>query len=111
MLKDSFFSLLTIFWFIILVSSLITLFSYPGLNALVLLGLSGAFILQRLPYQQQIPLSEIRSAELNSVQGISAKGSLLTISWQGKTINIVPAQLLDEDLMRVISSSLLDTEF
>lgn len=110
-LKDNFFSLFTIFWLVIFVSSLIMLFRYPGLNALVLLGLSGVFILQRLPYQQKIPLSDIQNAELNSVQGISTKGSLLTVSWRGKTINIVPAQLLDEELIRMISSPSLDTEF
>jgi hypothetical protein len=71
---------------------------------LLLAALSSAFILQRLPYQRQIPLKDIREVKLGSVRGITAKGSLFTVYLKDKAINIVPAQILPEEVIQMISS-------
>ncbi len=103
-LKDSFFSLFTVFYLFVLIAALAMFFRSQDWLYLLLVVVSSAFILQRLPYQQQIPLKDIRDVTLGSVRGITAKGSLFTVYLKDKAINIVPAQILPEEVMHVISS-------
>ncbi len=103
-LKDSFFSLFTAFYLFVLIASLAMFLRSQDWLYLLLVVLSCAFILQRLPYQQQIPLKDIREVKLGSVRGITAKGSLFTVYLKDKAINIVPAQILPEEVIQAISS-------
>jgi hypothetical protein len=102
-LKDSMFSFYTVFWLFMFAFSLFAIFQSRSSDFILWAILSAIFLLQRLPYQRQIPLKDIRELKLKPIRGILAKGSLLTVYLENNTINIVPAQLLNDDIMSVIS--------
>jgi hypothetical protein len=97
-LKDSFFSLFTVFYLFVIIASLAMFLGSQEWLYLLFVIPSSALVLQRLPYQQQIPLNDIREVKLGSVRGITAKGSLFTVYLRDKAINIVPAQILPEEV-------------
>lgn len=101
--KDSFFSWVTLFYLLALGVSLVMLVSSQDWFYMVLAALASLSILQRWPFQQQIPLQDIRKVEISDVSSFMASASLLTIYVKDKAINIVPAQILPEAAVQVLS--------
>ncbi len=71
---------------------------------ILLVIFAGLLVSQFLPYQKQISLKDIRKVNLEAVRGMISTGSLLSVYVKNKVFHIVPAQLLSEDIMQVISS-------
>lgn len=104
-LRSSFFSLFTLFHLVMVVSFLALSFKTQDFTYLILSLPFGLLILQRLPYQKQIRVESIASVNLGSVQGITGRGSLLTIALADRAINIVPAQILPEEVVQLLPMS------
>jgi flagellar biogenesis protein FliO len=64
----------------------------------------GIFIVQRLPYEKQIPLKDIQKINIRELRSFTGKYSLLTIHLKDKAINIVPAQNFKQEVVDLISS-------
>jgi hypothetical protein len=70
---------------------------------LILVILFIPLILQRLPYQRKVELKDIQEVKVRSIQGLTATGSLLTVIMKDRAINIVPTQLISEEVIQVIA--------
>lgn len=99
----SVFSLSAFFYLSLLVVSLIALWESKDWSYLFGIIFFGIATVASLPYQKQIPLNEIREIELGSVKGITKTASLLTVYLENKAVNIVPAEILNEDVVNLIS--------
>jgi len=102
-LKSSFYSLFTLIHIVIIVSCLILYFRNSEFIYLLISVLSGVYILQRLPYQTQIPVVDIKDVKLNPVYGATGRYSLLTVTLENRSINIVTAQNLSEEVKEILS--------
>jgi hypothetical protein len=101
--KTSLLSFSAILYILILILSFVLLFRYHDWDYLLPTILFGILTAQFLPFQKQIPRRDIRRVKLGMVRGLFSKGSLLTVYGKNKVFNIVPAQLLREDVIEVIS--------
>ncbi len=99
----SLFSLSTVFYLLLLLFSLATLWESKDWSYLFGIVFFGIAMATTLPYQRQIPLNKIREIELGSVKGITKTASLLTVYLENKSVNIVPADALNEDVINLIS--------
>lgn len=99
----SLFSLSTLFYLSLLVFSMVALWESKDWSYLFGIIFFGIVATAALPYHKQIPLNEIREIELGSVKGITKTASLLTIYLENKSINIVSAEILKEDVVSLIS--------
>ncbi len=104
-LKDGLFSFSFILYLSLLIFALYTLFESQDWSYLFAVIVFSVPVVQFRPYQQYIPFKDIQKAKLGSVSGIFTKGSLLTVYLKDKTVNIVPAQILSEEIKHIISSS------
>jgi hypothetical protein len=102
--KSSFLSFSAILYLVLFVLSLIMFLQSRDWDYLLVVMFTGLLVSQFLPYQKQILLKDIRKVKLGSVRGMFTTGSLLSVYVKNKVLNIVPAQLLSEDVMQVISS-------
>lgn len=103
-LKDSLFSLSTVFILILLIFSIISFLQIQDSSAFLAIVVFGISVAQRLPYERQIPLKDIQKVSIRELRSITGKYSLLTIYLNDKAINIVPAQNLKQDVVELISS-------
>ena len=103
-LKDGLFSLSTVFFSVFLIFSIISFLQNQDSSAFLAIVVFGIFIAQRLPYERQIPLKDIQKVSISELRSFTGKYSLLTIHLKDKAINIVPAQNLKQDVVKLISS-------
>jgi hypothetical protein len=101
-LKNNLFSLSAITYLFLFVLSLVMLIGSQDWDYLLGVIVFGMFTAQFLPYEKQILVRDIQRMKLGTVRGIVSKGSLLTVFCKGKSVNIVPAQLLSEDVVNSI---------
>lgn len=104
LLRSSFLSLYSLFYLLLLAYALYRALT-TGDYFYAILGLLIALILvQRLPYTRDIPFEQVEQITLGAVQGISGGASLMAVQQGGRTINIVPAQLLPEEVRAFLQS-------
>jgi uncharacterized membrane protein len=102
--KNSLLSFSGLLYLVLFLLSLIMFLESRDWDYLLGVLFAGLLVLQFLPYQKQISLKDIRTVKLERIRGIFTTGSLLSVYMKNKVFNIVPAQLLNEDVMHVISS-------
>jgi hypothetical protein len=102
--KNSLLSFSAMLYLFLLFFSLMMLLQSRDWDYLPVVIFAGLLVSQFLPYQKLIQLKDIRQVQLQNVRGLFATGSLLAIFVKNKVFNIVPAQLLTEDVIQVISS-------
>jgi hypothetical protein len=103
-LKDSLFSISTVFFSVFLIFSITIFLQNQDLSAFLGVVVFGIFIVQRLPYEKQIPLKDIQKINIRELRSFTGKYSLLTIHLKDKAINIVPAQNFKQEIVDLISS-------
>jgi hypothetical protein len=105
-LKDGLVSVSTVFFLFFFIVSFIGFLQSQDWNSVFAIIVFGGLILQRFPYQQQIPLKDIQKVEVSEISGITGKYSLLTIYLKNKAINIVPVQILKKEIVELISTQI-----
>lgn len=103
-LKDSLFSVSTVFFSIFLIFSIASFLQNQDSSAFLAIVVFGISIVQRLPYERQILLKDIQKVSISELRSFTGKYSLLTIYLKDKAINIVPVQNFKQDVMELISS-------
>ena len=98
-------SLSAIFYLSSFIFGLIMLIGTQNWDYLIGVIAFGLYTAQFLPYQKQILLKDIQRVKLGSVRRLFTNGSSLTIYSKGKEINIIPVQILSENIIHIISSS------
>jgi hypothetical protein len=102
LLTSSWFSLYTLIYVSLIVLCAVrytttTNLLYPFFGLLLI-----PFLLQRLPYYREISLRTIQSWQLDTVQGISAHGSLVTIVLSNCVVQIVTSATLTHEFVATL---------
>jgi hypothetical protein len=103
-LKDNLLSISTAVFSILLIFAILVFLMDRNPNAFLGIIIFGIFMAQRLPYEKQIPLKDIQKVSISELHSFTGKYSLLTIYLKDKTINIVPAQILNNEVVDIISA-------
>ena len=110
MLKVQFLTPMSVIYLILVGLSIYAYVSFLDLISLFLGAYFLLLLMQRIPYHRQISYTEIKDAKLSTVRGITGRGSLLTLLLSDKSMNIVPAQLIPEEIFDFIRSQIMSRQ-
>lgn len=100
--KNSLLSILAIICMVMLVLSILMLIQYPDWHYLPQVIILGLLAAQFRPFQKSIQIEDVQQINLKTVQGLFSTSSVLIILERGEVFQIVPAQLLSENVMQLI---------
>jgi hypothetical protein len=102
-LTAQFWSLFSLVYLMIIIAALLlVLIAQHGLYLLPAL-VAGVFLFQRRPYKRQISMERMTEIHTSPVRSLTGRHTLLTIFLDSRSVNIIPADPLPEEVIQTLS--------